>query len=214
MIEIRPFESMHGNGIDSLLMDTYRTLSKGYADNNHFRQAYDVYNRYLTYKAESLTLNRRKTVNEKFASISSRSSKDQSDQLDKKNQYEELQIDIDQLATKRKNFRRYATFGIVALSILFAAMLVRAGVRFSNLRNKIQSDRSRMKTIQRLSVLGRFTDGYKKALNNVLSEMETMLQTLRPALKKSGDKQASQADGLAGSIVKSVQEIKAQVKTN
>ncbi|MBL0103962.1 MAG: hypothetical protein IPP51_09535 [Bacteroidetes bacterium] len=212
MIELRPFETMHGNGVDSLLMDTYRVLSKGYADNNHFRQAYDVYNKYLNYKAESLSLSRRSTINEKFGSISSRSSKDQADRLDKKNQFEQLQIDIDQLATKRKNFRRYSTFGIVALSILFAAMLVRAGVRFSNLRSKIQSDRTKMKSIQRMSVLGHFAQGYKDGLLASLTEIENSVLAFRPILKKSGEKQAAQADVLAGSISKSVQEIKSQLK--
>ena len=50
MIRLRPFENNLPAGQESLMMDTYRTIANGYAVNNHFKQAYEVYKRYLLFK--------------------------------------------------------------------------------------------------------------------------------------------------------------------
>lgn len=212
MIQFRPFESIHGNGMDSLVMDTYKTVAKGYSDNNHFRQAYDVYNRYLNYKSDFLANDRKQAISKAGGSIAERSSKDQSNQLDKKNQFEQLQIDNDQLSTKKRTFQRYSTFGIVALSILFAAMLVRAGIRYNNLKSSIKKDRARMLELQRLAVLGAYIDGYKETLKRNLAESDAQAQKVRQGLKQITEKDADKASNLASSVSKSIQEINTNLK--
>lgn len=208
MISLRPFEDVHGNGIDSLLMDTYKVISQGYADNNHFKQGYEVYNKYLNYKIESLRLYKLNTVSTAANSINSRKQKDDAAQVDLQNTISQLQIDIDQLESQRSGFKKYFSFGVILLSLVFAGLLVNYGVKFNNLRNQIKENKESMLASHRLSTVGRFAEGYQAEAGKSFVFIENTIAQIKSEIKGTTDANLKQADQLASAILKSTAEVK------
>ena len=99
VISLRPFTLKHGDGIDSLVLDAYKNISKGYADNNHFKQGYEIYDRYINYKIEMLNQQKLSTISNAALSINNRKKKDDSAQIVQQNNILELQNNIDNLSS-------------------------------------------------------------------------------------------------------------------
>lgn len=213
MISLRQFESSHGNGIDSLLLDSYRNISKGYSDNNHFRQGYEVYNKYLNYKIESLQLFKNKTIATSANSISNRNQKDNSTQVDLQNNISQLQIDIDQLDSKRSSLKKYFSFGVIILSMIFAGLLVNYGVNFTNLKSKIKENTTAMLVAHRYATLGKFSLGYQSGTRKSIENIESGISQIKSELKNSSEPSLKKADLLCASILKSTAEIKTVEKS-
>jgi hypothetical protein len=208
MIALRPFDKKHGNGIDSLLMDTYKNISKGYADNNHFKQGYEVYNMYLNYKIDFLNLQKEKTIANAVSSISIRKTKDNADQMELQNTSQQLQIDIDQLASKRINFKKYFSILIIALSLIFAALLVSFTMKYSRLKKKIAENKVKMRANQQFAVVGKFCYGFTRSSSKAMTELENTVIQIKADIKNSGSASAKKADQFAASLLKSTAELK------
>ncbi len=208
MISLRPFESKHGNGIDSVLMDTYISISKGYADNNHFKQGYEVYNQFLNYKIESLQLYKSATISAAATSINNRRQKDNTAQLELQNTINQLTIDIDDLGSDRSAFKKYFSFGIIALSLIFASLLVNYGMKFNNLKNTIKENKEAMLANHRLATLGHFARGYQSETGKSIVGIENSIAQIKSELKNSMDTNIKKADQLCSAIMKSTAEIK------
>ena len=208
MIALRPYENVHGNGIDTLLMDTYKNISKGYADNNHFKQGYEVYNKYLEYKIEMLNLYKSKTITAAAGSINNRKQKDNSTQLDLQNNISQLQIDLDQLASKRSGFKKYFSLGVIVLSLIFAALLLNYGVKYNNLKNKIKENKDAMLASHKLGILGKFSKGFQTETCKAIVATENVIARIKSELKNSTEPILKKADQLCSSLLKSTSEIK------
>lgn len=208
MIALRPFEGKHGAGIDTLLMETYKIISQGYADNNHFKQGYQVYDKYINYRIESLQLYKTATINAAAASIDSRKQKDDAAQVDLQNTISQLQIDIDQLGSKRSGFKKYFSFGVILLSLVFAGLLVNYGVKFSNLKNQIKENKDSMLASHRLATVGSFASGYQSETGKSFVNIENTIAQIKSEIKGSTDANLKQADQLCSGILKATAEVK------
>ncbi|MFZ7114011.1 MAG: hypothetical protein ACO1G9_01435 [Bacteroidota bacterium] len=209
MISLRPYEDLHGDGIDTLLMETYKIISQGYSDNNHFKQGYQVYDKYLNYRIESLQRYKTKTISNAAASIDSRKQKDDAAQVDLQNTISQLQIDIDQLGSKRSGFKKYFSFGVIVLSLIFAGLLVNYGVKFNNLKNQIKDNKDSMMSGHRLSTLGHFASGYQSETGKSFVSIENTIAQVKSELKSTTDQNLKKADQLCSVILKSTAEVKA-----
>src|SRR5687768_14545776 len=147
MIALRPYAASPKPGQDSLIIDTYRSTARGYAINNHFKQAYQVYVRYIAFKENMLTRKRDSTLAHALGNIGSKMSKDEMEQMDLLNRLQQLQIDNDVLVSKRSNFKRYFSFGLILLSAIFAAMLVSSGMKLTGFKAQLKQGRDRMKVL-------------------------------------------------------------------
>ncbi len=208
MVALRPFENKHGNGIDTLLMDTYKVVAKGYEDNNHFKQGFEVYNKYLNYKIESLQLYKNKEVSTAVSSIDTRKKNDNSSQLDLQNKIDELQIDIDQLSSKQSSFKKYFSFGIILLSVVIAMMLVNYAVKFNSLKNKIKENKESMLKDHHSGTLGQFSNGYLINTAKEFVNVENVIMQIKSELKNTSDPELKKVDQLCSSILKSTSELK------
>jgi hypothetical protein len=208
MIALRPFEDLHGAGIDTLLMDTYKVISQGYADNNHFKQGYQVYDKYLNYRIASLQLYKSKTISTAATSIDSRKQKDDAAQVDLQNNISQLQIDIDQLGSKRSGFKKYFSLGVILLSLIFAGLLVNYGVKFNNLKNQIKDNKDSMLASHRLATLGSFATGYQSETGKAFVNIENTILQIKSELKSTTDPNLKKADQLCSAILKVTAEVK------
>ena len=208
MIALRPFEDKHGVGIDTLLMETYKVISQGYADNNHFKQGYEVYNKYLNYRLEVLRLYKSKAISSAALSIDSRKQKDDVAQVDLQNNISQLQIDIDELGSDRSVFKKYFSFGVILLSLIFAGLLVNYGVKFSNLKNQIKDNKDSMISSHRLGTIGSFASGYQSETGKSFVNIENTIAQIKSELKTTTDPNLKKADLHCSAILKATAEVK------
>lgn len=184
MIRLRPLEANLPAGQEGLMMDTYRTISAGYAANNHFKQAYEVYRKYLSFKEQYYTKVKAKDLQSAQNSINQRKSADETAVLDLQNQVSQLQIENDQLISKRSNFKKYFSAGLIALTALFASLLVGSGIKLNSYRVKLKQSRERMKEIHRMSTLGAYAENIYPATEAIVNKYEKDSQEISEAVKE------------------------------
>ncbi len=208
MISLRPFKQIHGNGVDSLLMQAYINISKGYADNNHFKQGFDVYDMYLNYKIEMLKLKKDATIAEAATTINSKRDADKTEQMKLQNNVQQLQIDIDELSTKITSFKKYFSLLIIGLALIFAAIFVSSGVKFNNLKKKISENKLLIKKGHRFALVGVLQEGLSSASTKLITEIESTIVQLRNKLKTSKGIDSKHADQITSAILKTTSELK------
>lgn len=209
VISLRPFTLKHGDGIDSLVLDAYKNISKGYADNNHFKQGYEIYDRYINYKIEMLNQQKLSTISNAALSINNRKKKDDSAQIVQQNNILELQNNIDNLSSNIISFKKIFTIAIVALALFIAALLVSTNLKLNSLKKQIQDNKNQIKINHRISTLGKFAKGFLKSNQEKIIEVENSILEIKSALKNSSSDHFKEADNLASSILKCTSELKA-----
>jgi hypothetical protein len=138
LIDLRPFENPVNHKLDTLILDTYDAIASGYMANNHYKRAYEVYEKYVSRKEEMLyadKLNAISSINNNFAGkeqVNDRKVKELQTHLN------ELQNDNENLISSRQSFKRYFSFALILLTGIFAVMLVTAGIQMMNIRTALQ----------------------------------------------------------------------------
>ena len=139
MIRLRSLEpGKDGVQPDSLFL-AYRLVADGYAINNHFRQAYDCYNRYLGIKETMLGQARRDSIRARQEAIRGRVKQEEGQVIESNNLVQNLQIEIDQQTSRHAFMRQFFSIALVALTALIALMLVRSGIRLNGYKAGPQS---------------------------------------------------------------------------
>ena len=208
VISLRPIEMMHGKGIDTLMLETYKNISKGYADNNHFKQGYEIYDRYINYKIEMLNQQKLAAISAAAQSISNRKKKDDSAQIVHQNNILELQNNIDNLSSNIISFKKIFTIVIVALALLIAGLLVSTNLKLNNLKKQIEENKNQIKINHRLSTLGKFSKGFLKSNSEKIIEFENSILEIKSAFKSSSSSLSKEADNLTSSMLKCTSELK------
>lgn len=207
MIRLRPLEANLPAGQEMLMMDTYRTIASGYASNNHFKQAYQVYNRYIAFKENFYRKEKANTLQAANNSIQQRKSADESSVMELQNQVSQLQIENDQLISRRSNFKKYFSAALIALTALFASLLVGSGIKLNNIRVKLKQSRERMKEIHRIATVGAFSKNIYPGTENILNQMDKDVEDIRSAVKD-----LQPAGTSIGNIAKKVKEAIDQIR--
>jgi hypothetical protein len=184
LIELRQYEKDPINGQDTILLDTYRSVISAYMANNHFKQAYDVYSRYLDYKENMLSEDKKTSINNAIASVSIRQQKDEKEKADLETKLNQLKEENDGFTSKRIGFKRYFSFGLIVLSSIFAIMLVSAGIRMISLRSKLRQSRDKMKNIHRIALAGELENGLTLSMRNSLKSIYDQTKEVQQLLKK------------------------------
>lgn len=178
LIRLRPLVENVPAGQEMLLMDTYRTIAGQYAVNNHFKQAYEVYQKYIAYKESYYSVEKGKALEAARQSVKQRNDADEIAAMDLHNQVQQLQIENDQLISKRANFKKYFSAGLIALTALFASILVGSGLKLNSIRVQLRQSRDRMKELHRISLLGACADGILENNEEKLTSLETGIEQI------------------------------------
>lgn len=208
MIGLRPFKQIHSNGVDLLLMQAYVNISKGYADNNHFKQGFDVYDSYINYKIDMLKMRKDSTISNAAAAINLKKDADKTEQMNLQNTVQQLQIDIDELSTKITSFKKYFSLLIIGLALIFAAIFVSSGVKFNNLKKKISENKSLIKKGHRFAMIGVLQEGLSRASTKLITEIENNIIELRNQLKLSKGNASKKVEQVTSAILKTTSELK------
>jgi hypothetical protein len=209
MAGMRLYESHPVAGQDSLMLDTYNAVISGYMANNHFKQAYESFNRYLHYKESMLSKQKAEAISKTINSVSARQSTDDKQQSELQNQLSSLMKENVDLDSKRVSFKRNFSFALIVLSAIFAIMLVSGGIKLMNLRTEVTRSHDRMKEIHRSAVTGKLSNGIQESFNSSVASIEMQAKELKEILKSQEQfAPAKQASGMLTAIVKSLSEFK------
>ena len=211
-IAIRKYENEDFPGLDSILLDTYLSISSGYMINNHFRQAYDVYNRYLIRKENMLTSERAVETGNAINAFAEKSQKDEKEESELLSQVVQLRMDNENLESKRLSFKSNFSFAIIILSSIFALMIVSAGIRMLGIRSKLRQSHDRMKNIHRVALIGNFENGLRSSLKSNIEYFDNQTKEIQQELKKleQNNSVVKQSNQVISGIEKIIREIKAK----
>ncbi|TAH43794.1 MAG: hypothetical protein EYC69_02110 [Bacteroidetes bacterium] len=184
MIRLRMLENNLPADQDDLLIETYKTIAEQYIANNHYSQAYAVYSKCMTFKQESLARKFINSIDSTKKNIEERRTNDGTELMNLQNQVQELQIDNDLLVSKRINFKKYFSFIIIALSTLFALILVRSALKLINIRSQLKENKESMKLQHRIATLGFYVKGLVNQTRHKAGQMEDMAASIQAGLQK------------------------------
>lgn len=168
MIQLRQFNSAPGKNQldDSLLLDTYRTISNSYFLNNHFKQAYEVINKYILYKETLLLKSNAVAIKNTQDLFKFRDQKDSDKEKLLQDSLVQMTKDKIALSVSINSFKRNFSFLLIVLSSIFAILLVAAGIRLLNLRSKTIHNKDRIKKIHRRANIGLLQTGLLGYIQN------------------------------------------------
>lgn len=169
MIKLRPYFDAPNKETDSLFMATLDAITAAYVMNNHFKQGYQVYSRYVRFQEMHLKKDLDDAVNAANAAVNARREREDAELATLQNNVKELESDIAGYKSKRAGFKTYFSIAIIVLSTIIAAMLVTTGVKLNNLRMRLKQNRDRMKQIHRKAVIGNFSKGLIDSIRNNLA---------------------------------------------
>ena len=98
---------------------------------------------------------------------------------------------------------------LIILSSVFAIILVSAGVKLINIRSSLQQNRERIKSIHRLAVIGKYSDGIKTSFKANFDKIDVQTKELQMLLKRHGQNHSAVKQGthLISGIENSIKEI-------
>lgn len=178
VIQLHQFEEVPGKNEpnDSLLLDTYRTISNSYSLNNHYKQAYEVLNKYIRIKETLLLKSNAVAIKGTQDLFKFKEQKD----LDKEILLQDSLVQITKekitLSISINSFKRNFSFLLIILSSIFAVLLVAAGIRLLSLRSKTIHSKDRIKKIHRRANIGSLREGLSGQLQNSFHSLKN--QTL------------------------------------
>ena len=193
LILLRTVENGVNQEQEAMLIETYRTISDQYVANNHYSQAYQVYSKAMNWKQEFAERNFHRKIDSTNKAIEQRRANDGTELMNLQNQVQELQIDNDLLVSNRINFKKYFSFVIIALSSLFALILVRSAMKLFRIRSQLKENKEVMQSNHRISTLGGFAKGLVNQSRQKASIIEDMAQKLHSTFQKisSSDQSSS-----------------------
>ena len=160
---------VQGKEQQQLLLDTYRAIANAYSANNHYKQGYGVYQKYLALKEQFLSAEKTEDISTLVHRLEEEQSKDENELVSKQNEIQQLDLDNKYLDARRKAFKQYFSFGVIALTVLFSFLLLQAGLKLNKIRNDLKTGRERLKTIHRSATLGRLKNGILQLTNHQFS---------------------------------------------
>ncbi|MBP6009419.1 MAG: hypothetical protein ACO1G7_01215 [Bacteroidota bacterium] len=194
MIRLRSLEpGKDGVQPDSLFL-AYRLVADGYALNNHFRQAYDCYNRYIGIKETMLGQARRDSIRARQEAIRGRVKQEEGQVIESNNLVQNLQIEIDQQTSRHAFMRQFFSIALVALTALIALMLVRSGIRLNGYKQDLKASQQHLRELHRNALLGKLSRGIFSTRLERRSEIMSKTDELLKLLQSLPADQATEAD--------------------
>jgi len=184
MIRLRVVENNLPEGQDALLIETYKTITDQYIANNHYSQAYQVYSKCMDFKQASAARQFISRIDSTKKNIEIRRLNDGTELMNLQNQVQELQIDNDLLVSKRINFKKYFSFVIIALSALFALILVRSALKLISIRSQLKENKELMKSKHRIATLGFYVKGLVNQTRQKAGQLEDLASSIQSDLQK------------------------------
>jgi len=183
MIQLRSIENNIQPEQEAQLEETYRNIAEQYIANNHYNQAYQVYLKLIQFKDITAAKKFTRSIDSTKTNIEVRRVNDGTELMNLQNQVQQLQIDNDLLVSQRINFKKYFSFIIIALSTIFALMLVRTALKLIKIRAQLKENKAKMKAHHRHGTLGSFVKGIVNQSRQKAGEIEDQAAEIGQVIK-------------------------------
>ena len=183
MIRLRSIENSIQPEQEAQLEETYRNIAEQYIANNHYSQAYQVYFKLIQFKDITGAKKFTRSIDSTKTNIEVRRVNDGTELMNLQNQVQQLQIDNDLLVSQRINFKKYFSFIIIALSTIFALMLVRTALKLIKIRSQLKENKAKMKAHHRHATLGSFVKGIVNQSRQKVGEIEDQAAEIGQVIK-------------------------------
>lgn len=149
---------------DYLVMDTYRAIASGYSANFHFKQAYEVFRRYLVYKENILAIQKEAAINNTLSSVTVRELLDEREMKNQIFKLSKLETEKQQLEADVYRWKRNISISLLVLSSIFALMLVSSGIKLFSRKSSISQNKVTIKRIHKKSTIGSMEPGLSNSI--------------------------------------------------
>ena len=182
------------------MLEAYKALSAGFAANVHYKQGYNVFQKYLRLKEKILARQKAEVITKLQNEYQQKDKADEDKVVSLQNEVAQLNMDTENFISKRSGFKNIFSIVIVVLSMLFAGSLFRSGVRLKNLNTETKENQAKLAENHRLSSLGILAPGIPRslkaneaALKKSIAEARQLasrgrIEELRRALDELGQK--------------------------
>ena len=211
MSKLRPIAEHPNPSQEKLLLETYRTVATQYGANNHFKQAYQVFQSYLELKEHASLEEKNRALEDAQRSVADRRKKDDDAILSVQSKVGQLRTDNESLESHRVTFKRFFSFAVIGLSALFAAMLVSSGLKINSLRTSLAQSRKKILEMNRKATLGRMADGIRKSLKLSVMEMKRTIEELKSLFQKAGTSVDQEVQKQTDKVGKTLAELEQQI---
>ncbi|MEO8085441.1 MAG: hypothetical protein ABI763_01400 [Bacteroidota bacterium] len=159
-IQLHYFDSISpGQEEEKKMLIAYKALSAGFAANVHYKQGYNVFQKYLALKEKILAREKAEEITKLQNDYSQKDKADEDKVVSLQNEVSQLNLDTEGFISKRSGFKNIFSIVIVVLSMLFAASLFRSGMRLKNLNSETKANQEKLAENHRLASLGYLADG-------------------------------------------------------
>jgi C4-dicarboxylate-specific signal transduction histidine kinase len=184
---------------EAKMLVAYKALSAGFAANVHYKQGYNVFQKYLKLKEKILASEKASAITKLQNEYKEKDKADEDKVVQLQNEVSQLNMDAEGFISKRKGFKNIFSIIIVVLSMLFAASLFRSGVKLRNLNAETKANQDKLAENHRLSSLGYLAEGIPSTLT---ANKELVAKTAREAMQLA-------SKGNAEAIRKSLEDLSA-----
>ena len=183
---------------EAKMLVAYKALSSGFAANVHYKQGYNVFQKYLRLKEKILAREKAGAITALQNQYRMKDKADEDKVIQLQNEAAQLNLDAEGFISKRKGFKNIFSIIIVVLSMLFAASLFRSGVKLKNLNTETKTNQEKLAENHRLASLGYLAEGIPSALQANKSHVKkTAMEASRLASKGSIEVLRKHLDELA-----------------
>lgn len=185
-------------------INAYRLISDAYAKRNHFRQAYTTYLQYLELKEQLFQERMTSAIIAAQQSSSARQSKLIEEENATREEAADLLTSAERFNTSTFVYKKFFSLGIIVLTIIFAILLVRSGVRLLNMKKENESVRKDILQLHRIALAGKLipgnSDGQLASIKSIKQSVmesaneisslnsDVQLQTLTKSMEKTAQK--------------------------
>lgn len=146
------------------MLVAYKALSAGFAANVHYKQGYNVFQKYLNLKEKILAGEKAAVITKLQNEYKEKDRADEDKVVSLQNEVAQLNLDTEGYISKRSGFKNIFSIVIVALSMMFAASLFRSGVRIRSLSAETKANHDKLAENHRIASLGYIAKGIPDAI--------------------------------------------------
>lgn len=168
---------------EAKMLEAYKALSSGFAANVHYKQGYNVFQKYLTLKEKILAREKAAVISRLQNEYQQKDKADEDKVVTLQNEVAQLNMDTEGFISKRSGFKNIFSIVIVVLSMIFAASLFRSGVKLKNLNAETKANQEKLAENHRLASLGYLSEGIPGA---VTSNREALRKATSDAMQIAG----------------------------
>ena len=173
---------------ETKMLQAYKALSAGFAANVHYKQGYNVFQKYLNLKEKILAREKAGVIARLQNEYLQKDKADEDSVVNLQREVSQLNMDTEALISRRSGFKNIFSIIIVVLTIIFAASLFRSGVRLKNLNAETKANQEKLAANHRLAALG-YLKGIPAALDANTSSLK---KSAADAIALSGKANANQ----------------------